>query len=249
VTLEPALADVLNGAASAPFLLVVVDYDGTLAPIVDVPADAAALPGALDALRDLAALPSTHVAVVSGRARADLVQRVPVDGAHLVGSHGAEEGDDDTDALTVALADGLRSTVDALVGGVAGVLLEPKPTGVAVHVRNASDSNAAEVLRTLEAGPLGGPDVFAVAGKEVLELSVVPLSKGAAVERLRARLGRPVVVFAGDDVTDETVQRTLEDGDVGIKVGPGDTAAPYRVDSPDEVVDVLRTLAAARSQP
>ena len=57
---------------------------------------------------------------------------------------------------------------------------------------------------------------------------------------------KAVVVFLGDDVTDETVFARLRPTDIGIKVGPGDTAAAYRVDDPTAAAAVLALLAGLR---
>jgi trehalose-phosphatase len=84
-------------------------------------------------------------------------------------------------------------------------------------------------------------------GKEVVELSVVDTDKGRALDRLREETGADAVVFAGDDVTDETAFARLTPTDVGIKVGPGDTAARFRVESTTSVATVLAALAEARS--
>ena len=61
---------------------------------------------------------------------------------------------------------------------------------------------------------------------------MLEVSKGAALDRLRERIGADAVLFAGDDVTDETAFARLRPGDVGVKVGEGDTAAEHRVPDP-----------------
>src|SRR5688572_14416348 len=88
---EAQLRSAITQLARIPQLLVACDYDGTLAPIVEDPSAAAPLPEAVAALRSLAALPQTTVAVVSGRALRDLaaMSRLPSE-VHLVGSHGSE---------------------------------------------------------------------------------------------------------------------------------------------------------------
>ena len=55
------------------------------------------------------------------------------------------------------------------------------------------------------------------------------------------------MVFLGDDVTDEKAFARLRDGDVGVKVGPGPSAAQYRVGSPEDVAEALAYLAARRA--
>src|SRR3981189_2244921 len=89
--IDEELRAAVRRIARTPQLLVACDYDGTLAPIVDDPTHAAPLPEAVAAIRRLAALPRTPVAVVSGRALRDLaaLSRLPSE-VHLVGSHGSE---------------------------------------------------------------------------------------------------------------------------------------------------------------
>ena len=237
----------LDGLAAAPRLLVALDFDGTLAPIVEVPSDARALPEALTAIRGLAALPGTTVALVSGRALADLAALSGLGSpVRLVGSHGFEPDDgavpldDDQRALLARLT----AQVDALVDGTPGVRIDTKPAGMAVHVRAAAPDVGARVLDALRAGPAAQPGVLTTPGKAVLDLAVTEMNKGEAVDRLR---GDAAVFFAGDDVTDETVFARLRPGDVGVKVGEGETAAHYRVADPAEVAAVLQDLLAARS--
>ncbi len=248
--LDASLREALLTAAAAERLLVAVDFDGTLAPIVEIPSEARSLPGGLEILEHLAALPETVVALVSGRARADLAQLAPVgDAVRLVGSHGAEIDDvvlssDDAERL-IALLAGVRLAVD----GVEGVTLENKPAGVAVHVRRAARDDAARVRESVLTGPATTPGVHVTRGKEVVELSVLEADKGTALDRLRAESRATCVVYLGDDITDEAALARLRHGDVGVKVGAADTAAAHRVEGPPDVVKALRLLAEHRANP
>ncbi len=86
-------------------------------------------------------------------------------------------------------------------------------------------------------------------GKAVLELAVIETSKGHALDILRERLDCDVVIYLGDDVTDEKAFAHLrpDAGDVGIKVGEGETAAAHRVADTDDVASVLDFVATRRA--
>lgn len=246
----------LRRLAAADVVLVCVDFDGTLAPIVATPDRARALPEAAAALTTLSGLPRTHAAVVSGRARADLAELTSLadipPSVHLVGSHGAELPDasgalPSADAPAMAGVRDLVAAVERLTTGVPGVLIETKPTGVAVHVRLAARDDAARVLEEVRTGPGSRDGVHLTAGHEVLELSVVASDKGDALDSLRARTGATAVLFVGDDVTDERALARLGRHDVGVRVGPGESRAAFRVDGPADVATLLGTLAAERA--
>lgn len=237
----------LSRVARVPHLLVTSDFDGTLAPIVNHPGDARPLPSAAQALRALAALPSTSAALISGRALRDLGTLSGLAGAvHLVGSHGAEFDTGFTHDVDGAL---LQTIIDELSGIAArfpGVTVESKPASVAVHVRNATAADGEAALAAARDAAQAW-NAEATAGKAVLEFAVITTDKGAAVDILRDRDGADAVVFFGDDVTDEKAFRRLRSDDVGVKVGPGDTAAAYRVSSPEDVAAALEFLVAQRS--
>jgi trehalose 6-phosphate phosphatase len=240
----------LRSVAAAPRLLVALDFDGVLAPIVDVPSDARPLPQAAAAVGALATLSDTTVALLSGRGLADLAA---VSGfgspIRLVGSHGGEfdDGAAVLDDDQRARLDRLDAELRQLVDGEPGVALEHKPAGIAVHVRNAPADVGIRVLEAVQAGPAGWDGIEATPGKAVLDLSVMSITKGVALDLLREQLGADAVLFAGDDVTDETAFARLRPGDVGVKVGPGDTRAEYRVDAPTDVAALLEQLLAARA--
>ena len=96
-------------------------------------------------------------------------------------------------------------------------------------------------------GPGRYPGVLGRHGKEVIELSVAHAQKADAVRSLRQRFDASTVLFVGDDLTDESVFADLSGQDVGIKVGSGESAALWRVESPQDVALLLHRLAQERS--
>jgi trehalose-phosphatase len=249
-SLDEGLRAAIARIARVPQLLVACDYDGTLAPIVDDPTHAVPLPEAVAAVRSLAALPLTTVAVVSGRALRDLaaLSRLPSE-VHLVGSHGSEFDVGFVERIAPDVSE-LRTRLGRALYELGrdkpGVHLEQKPASVAVHTRGVDRVVAAELVENIRSGPATWPGIYVTLGKEVMELSVVATHKGTAVDRLRTQLSASAVIFLGDDVTDEDAFANLHGPDIGVKIGPGDTQAAYRVDDPESAVRVLGLLAEAR---
>lgn len=247
--LDQDLHDALRGLATAPTLLVASDVDGTLAPIVPDPADAVPDPDALAALTVLATLPGTDVALVSGRRLVDLREMTDLGPeVALVGSHGAEHG---THLVLPPelerLGQDLLEDLHAIVDGVPGARLEAKAAGVAVHVRRAAPDDAARVVERVLTGPATRPGVRVTHGKQVVELSVVDVDKGRALDRLRTETGAGAVLYVGDDVTDEWAFARVSPPDVSVKVGPGETGARFRVGGPGDVTRLLGLLAGSRA--
>ena len=246
-----SLDHALRRAAAADTLVVACDYDGTLAPFVDNPEDAVPAPGGLAALERLAGLPRTTVSLLSGRNRAALA-RVSGGGAPvvLVGRHGSEwEGGFDTplDDDEVARLARVSSELEEIVSRTPGAHVESKPTAAVLHVRPVEDPALRQkAMAEAMAGPAAGDGVFVTEGKNVVEIAVREASKGAAIEKLVEQTGAEVALFIGDDVTDERGFARLRPQDVGIKVGPGETAAGYRVDDIPAVIALLNTLAELR---
>jgi trehalose 6-phosphate phosphatase len=242
--------------ASAPRLVVAIDFDGTLAPTVDDPATARALPLAVDAISELVKLSSTTVALVSGRHLAGLqsVVAMPPE-VILVGSHGAEtlvNGKESAPALSPeesALLETLSSSVEKAAAEFPGARVERKPSGCGLHTRLSSpvDAEAARAQALAAVNALAGSASIARRyGKDILEFTVRAADKGGALEWLRNLADASAVLFIGDDVTDEDGFRALAGDDVGIKVGPGDTAAGFRIADPVEVSELLAALVASR---
>lgn len=255
-----ALEGAVAALAARPLVLVALDFDGCLAPIVPDPEDARPLPLARDALHRLAGLPGTTVALVSGRPLEALRRLAdPPAAALLVGSHGAEfagpaaqgAAAGEVDPAARALLDRVSAALADVVAAHPGTWLETKPAGAVLHTRRADRPTAARAVRAVLAGPAGWAGVRVMEGKEVVELSVTDASKGAALVRLRGLAGLPGAggaLYAGDDVTDERAFAVLDDdaGDVTVKVGDGVTAARHRLPDPAAVAGLLADLAALR---
>jgi trehalose 6-phosphate phosphatase len=240
--LPPDLLDALAAAARVSRLLVTSDFDGTLAPIVNNPGDARPLAEAASALIELADLPATIAALISGRALGVLRE---LSGApstvHLVGSHGAEFDTGFIHPIDEELLARITAELNEIAADRPGVTVETKPASVALHVRNASSADGDAALHAARTASEAW-DAQATEGKAVLEFAVLTTDKGEAIDILRERHDASAVVYFGDDVTDEKAFRRLRASDVGVKVGPGDTLARYRIDEPKDVAAVLNYL-------
>jgi trehalose 6-phosphate phosphatase len=244
----------LREIARVSRLLVALDFDGTLAPEVDDPEAARALPEARAAVLALLELPGTRVALVSGRSlqSLELVSDLP-DSALLVGSHGIEirldtaEDSVGLDTTELRQVDQLGDVLGEVADSFDQVWLESKPAGFALHTRLATDHNSRVAhLVALSEASAEVENVTVRKGKNVLEFSVRSTTKGEAVEHLRAYTKATAVFYAGDDVTDEDAFAALGADDFGLKSGDGETVAAHRVAGPAQVAQVLALLAEYR---
>ena len=253
-SLPLSLVGALRELARVRRLLVALDFDGTLAPEVDSPDAARAIPEARDAVLRLLALPNTRVALVSGRSLRSLISVADLpDTTLLVGSHGIEIRLDDPydrvslDTAELEQVEVLQEVLGEVADAIDQVWLEVKPAGFALHTRLATehDSRVAHLVALSEAQ--AEVDSLTVRqGKNVVEFSVRSTTKGEALEHLRRYTAADAGFYAGDAVTDEDAFAALMPDDLGVKSGPGPTEAAFRVAGPDEIALVLSTLATFR---
>lgn len=246
-TTDVSLAADLRRLAALPCLLVAVDFDGTLSPLVDEPLAARPLPGSIEALGELAALPGTLVAIVSGRALETLLT---LSGAAepllLIGSHGVETSYDEAGPM---MDEQERRTYRALDADLTSVLeqhpgarVERKPHSLVLHTRGMPPADEAAALHAGHAVADQHPTVVVTPGKGVLELATRHVGKGSALRELAAAHGVDATIYLGDDVTDEHAFEVLGRGDVSVKVGEGATVAQHRVRNESHVLALLREL-------
>lgn len=235
--------------------VVALDYDGTLAPIVDRPSDAVPADGAVEVLQALASRVRT-LALVTGRP-ADVVVELAglraVPGLVVLGQYGAQRWSGGAVTAPPELPDVAAARV-ALPPVLApeGAELEDKGLSLVVHTRRCADPAGA--LARLEApvtAAAGGLEVHR--GRLVLELRPPGYDKRAALLSLCDPIPS-AVLFAGDDLGDlpayDAVDELRADGVLGVTVcsasdeGPPSlrSRADLVVDGPDGVVALLRRL-------
>jgi trehalose 6-phosphate phosphatase len=248
------VSDLLSGRGAAaladlarPGTLVVLDFDGTLAPIVARREDAR-LPAPTRRLLSRLAL-AYPVAILSGRAAEDV--RARLDGVAVrwaVGSHGAEwPGEEARHRAWRTQVRRWRATLAGRLEGLPGVEIEEKPLSLAVHYRRAADRRAARAWVARAARGLRGAAL--IDGKLVLNLVPVGAGdKGTALQRLVEVAGAARVLFVGDDVTDEAAfAAALPVPAVMVRVGRHPTSrAGYWLRRQADVEVLLRRLLARR---
>lgn len=233
-------------AGAALFL----DFDGTLVDLAETPEAITVPPGLRPLLRRLSETLNGRVAIVSGRAIADLERHLDCSAIAMSGSHGLELKLRDGTELPLSAPTGLdvaRQEVDRFAATAEGLLAEHKPLGVALHFRRAPAEAARAGAFMADLAARTG--LIVQKGKMVAELRADGADKGDAV---RAFMTEPEFtgarpVFLGDDVTDERAfEVAAEMGGAGILVGPSrPSAARFRL---DDVAAVAAWLEAAAGE-
>lgn len=236
----------------APQLLVVSDYDGTLAPIAATPELACLSERAYRAVSSLSRIPQVTMAVISGRSLRDVRDKVALDIIYG-GNHGAEIHGGGIDFLHPGVAkshEALSELSRRLQAGLKrwhGAWVEDKQWTATVHVRAVAPQKWPAVFRYVAevVGDLG--DGFRLRpGNAALEiLPVVDWHKGAAVRYIRKLLGleNALVICLGDDPTDETMFEAIDNG-ITIHVGSNpQTAAEFTLPDVDAVICLMERIA------
>jgi len=235
-------------------LLIALDVDGTLAPIVRDPDIAAIPPPTLRALETLARAKDVVLALVTGRDLPSLEQMERLEGIWRAVEHGGlvlAPGETPTRReLTTEQRSALERFKQWVDDHAEGAFIEHKPQAVAVHVRALAMTDpgrAAQLMNEADelAQRLG---LHVRRGKALREAEAVPYDKGRAVEEIYARCGAHSMLFIGDDVTDFPAIELATQRGIGVFVRsneqrgtPSDSAVVLH--DVDEVASLLRGLA------
>ncbi len=239
---EPGRADIL----------LMLDFDGTLVPIMNNPADCYLSNEVRYLLSALSKRESLTTCVISGRSLADVRKRVGIRGIYYGGSHGLEVSgpamkfvhpEAENAARTMRL---LKTSVRKEFGSMPGILVESKPFSLTLHYRMLAKKNVRSTLkqfRRLISDLSSKEQISVLTGKKVLE--VMPhmnWDKGAAVSLIRGRVGTQLLpVYVGDDRTDETAFKELMYQGITVRVGRNrNTLASYYLRNQKEIVLFLK---------
>jgi trehalose 6-phosphate phosphatase len=211
-----------------------LDFDGTLAEIGPDPDVIALPPGVPATLARLSVRLGQAVAILSGRDLRDLASRTPAT-VWRAGGHGLEilpPGASPPPAPEPPPDPVLAPLRAAALAP--GVRLEIKGAVAALHFRAAPEAEA-DCLAAAVAAAAAAPALVHQPGKMVVEVKPAAADKGAALRRLAAAAPfagrRPIML--GDDATDEDAFAAVQAlGGIGVKVGPGPTAARIRAADP-----------------
>lgn len=258
---RPLPEGLLARLAATRGLGLMLDYDGTLAEIVNDPAKATPLPEIPQLLDQIA----THddrirIAVVTGRRISEVRKLLQARSlTRFSGVHGLEISDPaghtqfSAEALACARElDRVRQWLKQHVPSGRGFWIEDKEVTIGLHYRNTDPAEARPLCGQLtDFVASNAPSLKLLPLKMLLEAMPKGAGKGLAVKGFKDRFPRGfVTVYFGDDTTDEDAFAALTADDFGVLVGPPRASrARYCVANPSAVAHELRSLAALNEDP
>lgn len=244
--------NIVENFASAQNRLLLLDYDGTLAPLMPRPEQAAPTEELRQLLDDLAA--KAQIVVISGRNHNDLddwLGDLPIDFAAEHGLFYREKGGDwqatrDTDQ---SWKEQIEPLMQELCAEMPESLLEKSDGTLNWHYRNVADkagarAKAEQLLAVLEplVHKLG---LSMLDGSKVVTVKLGGVDKGLVAEHWLKKRNWDFILAAGDDTTDEFLFKAMPSTARTVKIGQGETSARGRLESPEELLKLLKTLAKA----
>jgi trehalose 6-phosphate synthase/phosphatase len=233
----------IEASISGREIFLCLDFDGTLAPIVEEP-DMAVMPDPIRTL--LGELKQfCHIAVISGRGLNDLKKRVNLAGILYCGNHGMEmEGDSPAVPERSQLESFLKASREAFFS-LPGARIEDKGMTASIHFRRVEPLLLEKFMAALREIARGYEDTLVVSeGRKVFEVRPRgSLTKGDVVRRLMDGIGKgKFFICLGDDRSDEDAFQAVKGNGLSISIGGGNLA-DYYLRRQGEVREFLEFLA------
>lgn len=234
-------------------VFVLLDYDGTLTPIVERPEDAHLSPETRNLLTILSKKRGYKVGIVSGRVLEDVKKRVGLANLYYVGNHGLELSGPDIEFVHPEAKELARSVskiyeeLKSELDGIEGVIVENKTLTVSIHHRNTPAEKIEMVKQKVKKVVGRWQHLQLTEGKKVLEVKPkLDWNKGRAAQLLIWRVApESLLIYAGDDATDEDAFKQLRRGvTILVTSTPIQTNAKYYLRDPNEVKELLKRLVA-----
>jgi trehalose 6-phosphate phosphatase len=245
------LASVEERMQAAARVLLFLDFDGTLAPLVQDPSNAL-----LDesTRETLARISRSRIltTVISGRSLSDICGRISLEGIVYAGNHGMEIRGRQLQFMEPASAARreelahLSKRLASKLRNIEGAIVQFKGLTTSVHYRSAAPEDVARIETTVKAALASAPASFRLVSSK-MALEIIPQTgwdKGKAVGWIAQHFGdgNALSIYLGDDVTDEDAFRVLPDG-ITVKVGDfAATSARYWLADPPAVHEFLTWL-------
>lgn len=232
--------------------LLLLDYDGTLVPIVELPGQAAPGPTTLEVLKALSSDPKNFVVVISGRDRATLERWVGSFRVALVAEHGAFRRQPHGGWIEMTgTADAWKATVrekmETASVPVPGTMIEEKETSLVWHWRQAETNAGQDAAEKLGRSLIDACQEYGLSvtyGNKVVEVHHASADKGKAAQWFVGQEEWDFMLAAGDDTTDEDMFASMPDSAFTIKVGAGATAARLRIKTCGALLATFKRIAA-----
>ncbi len=228
--------------------LIMLDYDGTLAPFRKKPKDAYPSPELLNLLSQLSADPSNKIVISSGRDRQTLEKWLGHLPISLAAEHGAfykENGEWHTKLSTIKWDENITKIMQHIAKRTPHSKIEVKDTALVWHYRNVdnwlADLRVTQLINAL-INPCSRLNLQIMKGNKIVEVKDSESSKGSEAKRQIDAGNYDFIMAIGDDTTDEDMFMALPKDAITIKVGRNSNVAKYNIPTQPQTLRFLEKI-------
>ena len=227
-----------------------LDFDGTLSPIVAYPQQAALPAETKETLSNMAASDRVSISVISGRDLKNLKSRINLAGIDYFGNYGLEYDDSGgianppeankfIDSVSKFLAE-----IRPKLSGFKGTVLEDKKYTLSIHYRNMAKQFLPQLKKEISNTLAAHPNLRLAEGKKVFEIFTKDFRpKEKIVEHLIDANKNHLPIYIGDDTSDEEAFKVVRKEGLSVRVGAeAGSAAQYFLNNQSKVEKLLKML-------